>query len=190
VVVSLLIGGLLQAGANAAREYETGTIKELLLAPASRWAIEVGKLVGALALSVLSAGVVLAVVVLVLRVEPLHWAEVLGFTLLVMVTFISLGLLVGTLVRRRTTVIPLSLGLALPVFFVSGAFGPVQWGTPALAFIAQIQPVYYAIAVFQQAFHGFDTTPFSLTANVVVLLGFAVVIVLVSATTLRSRATQ
>jgi ABC-2 type transport system permease protein len=190
VVVSLLIGGLLQAGANAAREYETGTIKELLLAPASRWAIEVGKLVGALALSVLSAGVVLAVVVLVLHVEPLHWAEVLGFTLLVMVTFISLGLLVGTLVRRRTTVIPLSLGLALPVFFVSGAFGPVQWGTPALAFVAQIQPVYYAIAVFQQAFHGFDTTPFSLTTNVVVLLGFAVVIVLVSATTLRSRATQ
>jgi ABC-type transport system involved in multi-copper enzyme maturation permease subunit len=189
VVVSLLIGGLLQAGANAAREYETGTIKELLLAPVSRWSIEVGKLVGALALSVLSAGVVLGVVVLLLGVHPMNWAEVLFFTLLVMLTFISLGLLVGTLVRRRTTVIPLSIGLALPVFFISGAFGPVQWSTPAVAVISQLQPVYYAIAVFQHAFHGFQTTPFSVTTNVFVLAAFTVVIVLVSATALRSRAT-
>ncbi|MBV9131394.1 MAG: ABC transporter permease, partial [Chloroflexi bacterium] len=62
VVVSLLVGGLLQAGTNAAREYETGTIKELLLAPADRWAIEVGKMLGALALNVLSAAVVVGVV--------------------------------------------------------------------------------------------------------------------------------
>lgn len=190
VVVSLLIGGLLQAGTNAAREYETGTIKELLLAPASRWAIEVGKLVGALALCVLSGGVVLGVVVLVLGVHPLYWSEVLGFTVLVLLTFISLGLLAGTLVRRRTSVIPLSIGLSLPVFFISGAFGPVQWGTPALAIIAQLQPVYYAIAVFQHGFHGFQTTPFSLTTSALVLAAFTVIIVLVSATALRARAAQ
>jgi ABC-type transport system involved in multi-copper enzyme maturation permease subunit len=189
VVVSLLIGGLLQAGSNAAREYETGTIKELLLAPASRWAIEVGKVVAAMALNVLSAGVVLAVVVLVLRVTPTHWPQLIGFTVLEMLTFVALGLLVGTLVRRRTTVIPLSIGLGLPVFFISGAFGPVQWGTPLLAFIAQLEPVYYAIAVFQYAFHGFLTTPYSLATCVVVLLGFTVVIVGISATALRVRAT-
>jgi ABC-2 type transport system permease protein len=189
VVISLLVGGLLQAGAAAAREYETGTIKELLLAPASRWAIEVGKLVGALALNAVSAAVVLGVVVLVLGVTPLYWSEVLGFTLLVMVTFISLGLLVGTLVRRRTSVIPLSIGSSLPIFFISGAFGPVQWGTPALAVISQVQPVYYAIAVFQHAFHGFQTTPFSLMTNALVLAGFTAVIVVASATALRTRAT-
>jgi ABC-type transport system involved in multi-copper enzyme maturation permease subunit len=187
VVVSLLVGGLLQAGVNAAREYETGTIKELLLAPTSRWAIEVGKLIGALVLCALSAGVVLAVIVLVLGVHPLYWSEVIGFTLLVMLTFTSLGVLAGTLVRRRTSVIPLSIGLSLPVFFISGAFGPVQWGTPALAFIAQIQPVYYAIAVFQHAFHGFQTTPYSLTTSTLVLGAFTVAIVLVSATALRAR---
>jgi len=188
VVISLLIGGLLQAGVSAAREYEAGTIKELLLAPASRWALEVGKLLGALALSVVSAAVVLGVVVLVLGVTPLYWSEVLGFTLLVMLTFIALGLLAGTLVRRRTSVIPLSIGISLPVFFISGAFGPVQWGTPALAVISQLQPVYYAIAVFQHAFHGFQTTPFSLSTNALVLAGFTVVIVLASATALRTRA--
>jgi ABC-2 type transport system permease protein len=184
-VVSLLVGGLVQAGTNAAREYETGTIKELLLAPASRWAIELGKLLGAASLNILSAGVVLAVVVLVLGVRPLHWGEVLGDTVLVMLTFVALGLLVGTVVKRRTAVIPLSIGLGLPVFFISGAFGPVQWGTAALATISGLQPVYYAIAVFQHAFHDFDTTPSSLSTNTVVLGVSAVVILIASATVLR-----
>lgn len=187
VVVSLLVGGLLQAGSSASREYERGTIKELLLAPASRWAIELGKLIGALVMNALS-GAVLAVIVVVLRVVPQHWPEVLLDTFLVMLTFVALGLLAGTLVRRQTTVIPLSIGLGLPVFFLSGAFGPVQWGAPAIAFVSQLQPVYYAIAVFQHAFHNFDTTPFSTSSNQVVLLGFAVLSVLVSATILRMRA--
>jgi ABC-type transport system involved in multi-copper enzyme maturation permease subunit len=189
LVVSLLIGGLLQAGSIAAREYETGTIKELLLAPANRWAIETGKVLAAMALNVLSAGLVLGVVVLVLGVWPEHWLQVIVFTLLVMLTFVAIGLLIGTVVRRRTAVIPLSIGLGLPVFFISGAFGPVQWGTPLLAAIAQMQPVYFAIAVFQYAFHGFQTTPFSLTANALVLVGFTVVIVGASAAALRLRAT-
>ncbi|HEX8969469.1 MAG TPA: ABC transporter permease [Chloroflexota bacterium] len=188
VVVSLLVGGLLQAGSNAAREYETGTIKELMLAPANSWAIEVGKLLGALALNAFSAGVVLGVAILPLRVWPVHWTEVLGYTFVVMLTFVSIGLLVGTLVRRRTTVIPLSIGLGLPVFFISGAFGPVQWGTPALAVIAQAQPVYYAIAVFQHAFHDFDTTPSDLITNMMVLAAFTLAIVAASAAALRSRA--
>jgi hypothetical protein len=76
------------------------------------------------------------------------------------------------------------------VFFISGAFGPVQWGTPALAFISQIQPVYYAIAVFQHAFHGFQTTPYSLATSTLILAAFTVVIVLLSATALRARAAQ
>jgi len=102
---------------------------------------------------------------------------------------VALGLLLGTLVRSRTAVVPLSLGLALPVFFISGAFGPVQWGTPVLATVAQLQPVYYAIAVFQYAFHGFQTTPFSVAMNAIVLAGFTLVIVSVSAIALRLRAT-
>ncbi|MCA1648584.1 MAG: ABC transporter permease, partial [Chloroflexi bacterium] len=189
VVVSLLVGGLLQAGSNAAREYETGTIKELLLSPASRWAIEAGKVLAAVALNILSAGLVLAVVVLVLGVVPMHWAELVGFTLLVTLAFVALGLLIGTLVRSRIAVVPLSLGLALPVFFISGAFGPVQWGAPVLALVAQLEPVYYAIAVFQYAFHGFVTTPFSMTVNTLVLIGFTVLIVAVSGVVLRMRAT-
>jgi ABC-2 type transport system permease protein len=190
VVISLLVGGLLQAGTGAAREYEDGTIKEVLLAPASRWAIEVGKLLGALALNALSASVVVAVVVLVLGVWPAHWGEVLVFTLLVMLTFVALGLLIGTLVRKRTAVVPLSIGLGLPVFFISGAFGPVQWSSAAVGIVSRLQPVYYAIAVFQHAFHDFDTTSTSLATNTLVLVATTLVILVGSALVLRRKAVE
>jgi ABC-type transport system involved in multi-copper enzyme maturation permease subunit len=187
LVVGLMLGGLLQAGTNAAREYERGTIKELLLAPASPWAIQAGKVLGALALNALSVIVVLAVIVLLLRVWPLHWGATLGYSLLLMIMFVALGTLFGTLVKRRQAVVPLSIGLALPVFFLSGAFGPVNWGDPVVAALARFEPVYYGIAVFQQAFHGFQTTQSSPAANTLILLAFTLAAVALSAGVLRGR---
>ncbi|HZC20514.1 MAG TPA: ABC transporter permease, partial [Nitrososphaeraceae archaeon] len=100
MVVSIMLGGLLQAGANAAREYENGTIKELILSPARPWAIQLGKLLGALVLNSFSVSVVIIVIVFLIGVRPIHWDELLGFTLLLMITFVALGSLIGMLMRR------------------------------------------------------------------------------------------
>jgi ABC-2 type transport system permease protein len=186
MVVSIMLGGLLQAGANAAREYENGTIKELVLSPARQWAIQLGKILGALVLNSISVLVVILVIVFLIGVWPVHWDELLGFTLILMLTFVALGTLVGTLVRRRQSVIPLSIGLTIPIFFLSGAFGPAIWGDPAIAFITQFQPVYYGIAIFQHAFHDFTTTPTSPLYDKIILIGFAATAVLGSFISLRS----
>src|SRR5215469_10304097 len=79
LVVALLVGGLLQAGVPVAAEWERATVKELLLSPASRWAIMVGKMAGALVMALASVVVVLATLVLLFGVWPLHWGEMLGF---------------------------------------------------------------------------------------------------------------
>lgn len=186
MVISIMLGGLLQAGANAAREYESGTIKELILSPARPWAIQLGKILGALVLNSLSVIVVIIVIVFLIDVWPIHWDELLGFTLLLMITFVALGTLIGTLVRRRQSVIPLSIGVTIPVFFLSGAFGPAIWGDPAIAFITQFQPVYYGIAIFQHAFHDFTTTQTGPLYDKIILNGFAVAAVLGSVIALRS----
>lgn len=185
LVLGLMIGGLFQAGSSAAREYETGTVKELLLSPASRWAIEAGKVLGAAIMNLASAGLVLAVIVLLLGVWPAHWGEVIGYSLLLIVIFVALGTLLGTLARRRQVVIPLAAGLALPIFFLSGAFGPVEWGTPAIQVLARVFPTYYGIAALQHAFHGYATTPISPVLNTLILVGFAALAVAVSALALR-----
>jgi ABC-2 type transport system permease protein len=174
MVISIMLGGLLQAGANAAREYENGTIKELILSPTRLWAIQLGKILGALVLNSLSVLVVIIVIVFLIGVWPVHWDELLGFTLLLMITFVALGTLIGTLVRRRQSVIPLSIGVTIPIFFLSGAFGPAIWGDQTIAFITQFQPVYYGIAIFQHAFHDFVTTQTGPLYDKIILIGFAV----------------
>lgn len=174
VVIALLIGGVLQTGINTAREYESGTMKVLLLSPASRWATLLGKTLGAGILALASLLGVLAVVIVLLGVRPAHWAELTVFSLLLLLTFLAIGQLIGTWLQRRLAVIPLTLGLSLPLFFVSGAFGPPQWGNPIVAAVAQVMPVYYAIGVFQHAFHGFTVIPQSPGVAAAVLLAFSV----------------
>lgn len=186
LVVSVMLGGLLQAGSNAAREYEKGTIKELMLAPANPWAIQTGKVLGALVLNSLPVVVAMIVIVFLIGVWPMHWDELFEYVLLLMLTFVAAGTLVGTLIRRRQAVIPLSIGLSIPIFFISGAFGPATWGDPITAIVAQLQPVYYGIAVFQHAFHNFTTTSTGPSVDGSILIGFAIAMVAGSAIALRS----
>lgn len=185
VVLGLMMEGLLQAGVNAAREYEEGTITELMLSPASRWAISAGKILGALVLNAIAAIAVLLVVVVVLAVIPVHPIEVIGYGVLLMVTFVAIGTLIGTLLRRRQATVPLSFALALPLFFLSGPFGPANWLGPTAGTVALVSPLYYAIGIFQHAFHGYQTTQSSLTTNSAVLVGFAVVAVVATTLILR-----
>ncbi len=181
LVIALMMGGMLQAGTASAREWEKETIKELLLSPASRLAIMLGKMLGALLVGLGSTVIVLAVLVLLLGVVPDHWLEVVGFTLLSLVIFNSLGTLLGTLIKQRMPVIALTMSISLPLFFISGAFGPISFTTPVLQVIAKIFPVYYQIVILQHAFHSFNLNTYGLTGNLCILGGFAVgLIVLVT----------
>ena len=181
VVAGLMLAALLQGSVNAARDYELGTIKELALAPVSRLAIGLGKILGSAALTAASAILVLGVVILVIGVQPLHPLEVLGFGLLMIAAFLALGVLVGTLVRRRQQAIPLSIAAVLPLFFLSGPFGPANWLGEVPGAIAAVSPLTYAIAAFQHAFHGFQTATQDLTVDTMVLAGFTLLTVTLTA---------
>ncbi len=168
-----MMGGMLQAGTASAREWENVTIKELLLSPASRMAILLGKMLGALLVGLGSTVIVLVVLVLFLGVTPDHWPEVAGFTCLSLLIFNTLGTLLGTLIKQRMPVIALTMGISLPLFFISGAFGPISFTTPLLQGIAKIFPVYYQIVVLQHAFHSFSLNTYGLAGNLLILGGFA-----------------
>ncbi len=185
LVIALVVGGLLQSGTSAAREWENATMKELLLSPASRWAVVTGKMLGALVMSLASVIVVLAVLIFIIGVRPLHWGEMIGFTLLTLAIFIALGTLLGTLLKQRQAFTGLAFGVAIPLFFISGAFGPISFNVPILQVVAQITPVYYAIVLQQHAFHDFDLNTYGSVVNTLILAGFAIGLILLSALVLR-----
>jgi ABC-2 type transport system permease protein len=185
LVMALVIGSLLQSGTASAREWENSTIKELLLSPASRWTMIVGKMLGALVMALASVVVVLCVLILIIGVWPVHWSEVFGFTLLTMVIFIAWGTLLGTLLKQRQAFVALAFGTTLPLFFLSGAFGPISFNVPILQVVAQIFPVYYAIVLQQHAFHGFSLNTLGVGGNVLVLCAYGLGLIILASVVLR-----
>lgn len=185
LVVALVFAGALQSGTASAREYENETIKELLLSPARSWAVIVGKMLGALVMSIASVIVVLGVLIFIIGVWPAHWSEVIGFTLLSLMIFIAFGTLLGTLLKSRQPVIVISIGTAIPLFFLSGAFGPISFATPAIQVIAQAFPVYYAIVLQQHAFHNFILNTYGIGTNALILGVYALVMLVVASIVLR-----
>jgi ABC-2 type transport system permease protein len=186
-VLGLLLAGILLNAQSSAKEHEEATIIELVLSPASEWAIVVGKLLAALAINAISGTVVVAIVVALIGAPPAHPLEVVAFGVLLLTAFGAVGLLLGNLVRRRQAAIPLAIATSLPLFFLSGPFGPINWMGGSTALLAHISPAYYGIAAFQHAFHGYQTAQTSLTEDLVVLAAMAVAAVAAGAATLRPR---
>ncbi|GAC1449936.1 MAG: ABC transporter permease [Ktedonobacterales bacterium] len=185
LVIALMLGGALQSGIGAAREWERETMKELLLAPASRWAILVGKLLGALLLSLAATVILLAVLILVIGVRPAHWGEAIAFTLLTLIIFLALGAALGTLLKQRQPVVALAVGTAFPLFLVSGPFGPISFNTEPIQVLARSFPVYYAIVLQQHAFHNFVLNTYSTGINVLILCAYAVGLIALTTVILR-----
>ena len=185
LVVGIMLGGVLQSGLGTAREWESATMKELLLSPASRWSIIVGKMLGALTIGLVSLVIVLAALILLIGVWPAHWDEVIGFGLLTLIIFVAWGTLLGTLFKNRTPVLALAFGTSVPLFILSGAFGPLSFTTPAVQFIAQLFPVAYAIVLQQHAFHNFNLNTYGVGGNALVLVGYALGLIILAAVALR-----
>jgi ABC-type transport system involved in multi-copper enzyme maturation permease subunit len=185
LVVGVMLGGVLQSGVGTAREWENATMKELLLSPARRSAIIAGKMLGALAVGLASLVIIIAAVILLFGVWPAHWGEVIGFGLLTQVIFVAWGTLLGTLFKNRQPVLALAFGTSIPLFILSGAFGPLSFTTPAVQFVAQLFPVAYAIALQQHAFHDFNLNPYGVAGNALVLAGYALALLALAALALR-----
>jgi ABC-type multidrug transport system permease subunit len=94
-------------------------------------------------------------------------------------------MLLGTLIKQRQPVVALAFGTSIPLFFLSGAFGPLSFNVPVIQVLAQIFPVYYAIVLMQHAFHNFSLNTYGIQVNVLVLCTYAVGLLLLATLALR-----
>ncbi len=187
VIIGLLVGGLLQAGNAQARDWELLTIKEVLLAPAPRLAIVTGKMLAASAISLLSAVGVLLFLGLVIHVWPQHWGTTIATILLTSAVCVAAGSLLGNLVRHRQSVALLTRGSSVPLFFLSGVFNPITYSTAGMVVLARLFPVHYATTLIQWGMLSFRTTTLPLWQNALVLVGFLLGCIGLSAFVLRRR---
>jgi len=185
LVIGLMVGGMVQAGTATAIEWERETVKELLLSPASRVAIVLGKMLASFLVGLAGATIVLAVLIALMGIWPVHWGELIGFTLLILALFTAWGTLLGAWLKRRTPLATLAIGLCVPLFFLSGPFGPISFFAPLEQLVARVFPVYYAIVVLQHAFHDFTLSTSGIGINLLILVAYTLVGLILATVVLR-----
>jgi ABC-type multidrug transport system permease subunit len=185
LVISLMVAGLLQAGMGAAREWEKETVKELLLAPVSPWTVLVGKMLGSLVMGLLPVAVVLAVLIIVVGDYPANFLLVVGVSLLTLLVFVAAGMMLGMALKQRMSLTTVTRAISVPLFFLSGIFGPITFSTVAVQEIARLFPTHYAIVLEQLGFKGFITNTLAPDLNGLILCGFVLLFVVLATMALR-----
>ncbi|GAC1449938.1 MAG: hypothetical protein PVSMB4_08500 [Ktedonobacterales bacterium] len=185
ILLLLMVGGLVNGGQATAREWESLTVKELLLAPVARSALIGGKvLAGFVTTFGLGALVLLLTDALGwIHPEGVYWLSALLVMALVALFSSGLGVAVGALIQRIQPVIAISINLAIYMFFLAGGIGVLAFEPDWLQQIAAFVPLTYGdhgleMAVF---YHSADL----LSRDIVVLLAAALAAVALGVVALR-----
>jgi ABC-2 type transport system permease protein len=176
---AFLIASILSAMA-VAREFETGTIKLLAVTPVHPLFSIFGRMLATDLIASAAMVFPVALATFAYHIIPLHPLEMVGVILICVAIFGCIGVALGVLLKRTLPVVSLLIGLGFPLYLCSGSLEPQRFDGNLIWAIAHLSPVYYAVGILEQAFHGLQVTPEPLWANFAALLGWAVLMLLLA----------
>ncbi|HKV59867.1 MAG TPA: ABC transporter permease [Ktedonobacteraceae bacterium] len=180
ILLLISISGLINGGLATAREWESRTVKELLLAPVSRGAIIAGKVFAGFAITFILGTLVLLLGDVLGWTQPqgVYWLSALLTIALVSLFSAGLGVAIGAALRRIQVVIAVSINVAIYLFFLAGGIGVLAFEPDWLQNIAAFVPLTYGRHALEQAVFysasdqfGLDMTVLALSALVAIVLG-------------------
>ncbi len=176
-----LTAGLLVTALSIAGDRESGTLRILALAPASRLAVVCGHLAAGVAAAMLLTTSLLVPLALAgaLNAPPSRWPAIAALLLATAMGSTGVGVLVGLATRRVTTTVLLGVNVASASFLLGGGFTTVAFLPPFLQAAARATPTYYAVEGLREAL--FYTEMPGLARNLGVLLAFGISSVVIGA---------
>ena len=180
VAMAVLFASVL-SGISIIVDKEFGIIKELLIAPVSRVSLVIGKLVGGMMTSLLRATLItlLFCVIMELHVGILDFLGVLLVICLIAIGFGGFAIAIATKMESLEGYGQIVELIVMPIFFLSGAFFPIE-GLPGwLSTLVVFNPLTYGVDGLRLLMLG--TSSFSMLHNLGVLIGFDVAVVLLAA---------
>ncbi len=155
------------------------SIQELLIAPMSATEIVAGYVLGSLARSLLIAGLITALGVLLVHIAPQQWLLYFCVIAMVSILFSALGLIFGLLADKFDHIAILTTFVITPLTFVGGVFTSATMLPPVLRNLELFNPIFYTIDAFRRSYTGqsYLPLPFSI-AMIALLCAVALAIVL------------
>jgi ABC-2 type transport system permease protein len=168
---------------------EFGLMKEILVAPVSRFSIVFGKALSGTIVSVMQAAIILALFPFIgLRLGVAEIIETILICTLLSFCIAALGIVIATFYESFESFSVIMNFIVMPMFFLSGAMYPVKMLPDVLKVLTRLNPFTYGIDALKHAIFGdagvFD---FSLIADIGVLAATSIVFVVIAGTMFERR---
>ena len=146
VAMTVLTTSVFQ-GVTIIWDREFGFLREMLVAPISRSAIGVGKLLGGASIAVVQASLLFVLApILGVSLSPFVILQLWVLMLILALAMSAVGIVIASKVRTVESFQMITQMTIMPAMFLSGIFFPVNNVPVFLEVLAKINPVTYAVA--------------------------------------------
>ena len=154
IATILMILGVLMTSQSVAREYERGTMEQLIVSPVKVYELIIGKLVPYILIGFVQVILVTLIAVLVFHVPLKGSLLLLTFTtFLFLVSAMGIGFLFSAVTKSQQVAMQMSfVGTMLPSLLLSGFIYPINSMPLALRVFSYIVPAKYFLVVLRGIF--------------------------------------
>jgi ABC-2 type transport system permease protein len=171
VGMTLLFAGTM-SGASVIWDKEFGFLKEVLVAPVSRFSVILGRSLGGMTTAIIQALAIVGIAVAMGVTLP----SVPGFLLAIVIMiltcaiFTGFGLIIATKLGNLEGFMAIMNLIVFPIFFLSGALFPVQSMPSWLRYIMYVDPLTYGVDGLRATLIGISVFPLWLDFTVLIIL--------------------
>ena len=171
VGMTLLFAGTM-SGASVIWDKEFGFLKEVLVAPVNRFSVILGRSLGGMTTALIQALIIVGIAVAM----GVKLSSVSGFLLSIVImiltcaTFTGFGLIIATRLGNLEGFMAIINLIVFPIFFLSGAFFPLQSMPTWLRYIMYINPLTYGVDGLRGTLIGAAAFPLWLDFTVLIIL--------------------
>lgn len=163
-------------GLNIVWDRKLDVLKEVLVAPVSRVTIFFGKVVGGSTQAIAQTAIMLVIGYFLFDLTLGGVLVALGFAALLAVSFVSVGLFLGSFFDSFEGFQLIVSFVVFPLFFLSGALYPVEGLPTWLGFLTRANPATYAVDGLRGALLGPHAFAYSTDVAVLGVFGGAFVL--------------
>jgi len=164
---------------------EFGFMKEILVAPVSRFSIVIGKAVSGMILSTIQAAIILALFpFLGLKLGVFQIVEIMLVCAILSFAIAAFGIVLATFYDSYESFSVIMNFIIMPMFFLSGAMYPVKLLPPVLKIITKVNPLTFGIDALKNLIFPFEkgsmSPDFPLYLDVLVIVTASFVFILIA----------
>jgi ABC-2 type transport system permease protein len=180
-----LFFSFLLTGISFLRERSQGTMERLMVSPVSRLDIVVGYLLGFFVFALTQTLIIVLFTIYVLGVNYHSdlW-QVFVFQIVVITVAVNLGIFISTFARNEFQMVQFIPLIIVPQIFLSGVVWPVEQMPDYLQWFSALLPLKYAVNGLRDIMLA-GKSLFDVGLELSVLVGFAIIMSVLAAATLR-----